>query len=205
MDQIIKQQLIDLMLQSKALKYGDFTLASGKKSPYYVDGKMISLSSKALTVFARMLAFQIYEACPTIDAIGGPELGAVPLIGGVLAHWGITLKLWGYENDIRGFIVRKEVKGHGLKKGVEGPLDQEMVHNVAVIEDVTTTGASALKAVEAVEALGHQVRIVATILDREEGARQVFEERGIKFIPLLTASDIVKKEQLPVVEWDEDR
>ena len=203
MENKIKQQFIDLLRDSKALQYGDFTLASGKKSSYYVDGKMLSLSSKALTVVARMLAFKIYEACPIIDAIGGPELGAVPLIGGVLAHWGITLKLWGYENDIKGFIVRKETKGHGLKKGVEGPLDSEKIHNVCIIEDVITTGASALKAIEAVEALGHQVLIVATVLDRQEGARQLFEDRGLKFIPLLTASDIIKKD-VTIPDWDND-
>jgi orotate phosphoribosyltransferase len=189
---VIKQQFIDMLTKSNALQYGDFILASGKKSQYYFDGKQVILNSKTLAVVARLMAFRVYEACPIIDAIGDPELRAVPLVGGVLAHWGITLKLWGYENDIRGFIVRKEPKGHGLKKFVEGPLD----------EDVTTTGGSAMKAVKAVEELGHQVKVVTTILDRQEGAHQLFEERGIKFIPLITAQDIVKPEVVP--EWDND-
>lgn len=204
MDAASTKQLIDLMVASKALQYGDFTLSSGKKSPYYVDGRLISLSSNSLSVVSRMLSYHICEACQTIDAIGGPELGAVPLVGGILAHWGIVLKLWGRENDLRGFIVRKEPKGHGLKKGVEGPLDPNKVHHVAVVEDVTTTGASAMKAVEAMQGLGHQVKVVASILDREEGARGLFEEKGIKFISLLKSSDIVRAEVIPVVDWDGD-
>lgn len=187
-----KEHLIKLLEGANALKYGDFTLASGQKSTYYVDGKQLSLNSKVLAEVCRQMAFAIYNKHPIIDAIGGPELGAVPIVGGLLAHWGIVLKLWGYTNDIKGFIVRKQAKGHGLQKLVEGPLDPEMVHNVVVVEDVTTTGASAMKAVQAVEDLGHCVKAVATVVDREQGARQLFEDRGITFISLLSASDFVK-------------
>lgn len=198
-----KKHLIALLEGANALKYGDFTLASGQKSKYYVDGKQLSLNSKVLAEVCRQMAFGIYNKCPIIDAIGGPELGAVPLVGGLLAHWGIVLKLWGYTNDIKGFIVRKDVKGHGLQKLVEGPLDEDVVHNCVVVEDVTTTGGSAMKAVKAVEDLGHCVKIVATVVDREQGARQLFEDRGIVFLPLLTASDFIKPEELKV-DWDNE-
>lgn len=193
-----KKHLVSLLESTKALQYGDFTLASGQKSDYYIDGKQLSLNSKALAEVCRQMAFAIYNKCPVIDAIGGPAMGAVPLVGGLLAHWGIVLKLWGYTNDIKGFVVRKEEKEHGLGKLVEGPLDPDVVHNCVVVEDVTTTGASALRAVKAVEDLGHCVKIVATVVDREQGARQLFEERGVTFIPLLSVSDFVKPKE---VDW----
>jgi len=204
MEQMNKNGLIKLMVESKAIRYGEFTLSSGKKSTYYFDGKKLSLGSKALTAVVTMLAREIRELCPTVDAIGGPELGAVALVGGLLVHHGITRDLLGHENDMRGFICRKESKKHGLKEIIEGTLDPERVHKVCVIEDVTTTGGSALRAVNHVEALGHEVLVVAAIVDRQEGARQLFEGRGIRFISLLNASDIVKKEAVEP-DWDEDR
>lgn len=188
-----KKHLVKLFENANALKYGDFTLSSGKKSNYYINGKTLSLNSKILAEVCRQMAFDIYNKCPVIDCVGGPELGAVPIVGGLLAHWGIVLKLWGYTNDIKGFIVRKQAKEHGLQELVEGSFDPNVVHNCVVVEDVTTTGASAMKAVEAIEKLGHCVKIVATIVDREQGAKELFENKGITFISLLSASDFIKE------------
>lgn len=186
---VCKQTLIKLLEESNALKHGEFTLASGQKSTYYIDGKQLSLNSKVLTEVCRHMISNIYNTYPNIDAIGGPAMGAVPLVGGLLTCWNIMLNT---KNDIKGFVVRKEEKGHGLGKLVEGTLNPNTVHNCVVVEDVTTTGASAMRAVKAIQDLGHKVTVVATVVDREQGAHKLFENHGIAFISLISTSDFIK-------------
>ena len=115
---------------------------------------------------------------------------------------GMLLELQGFVSDIKVFFVRKQTKEHGMKKLVDGPVYCEPM-NVAIVEDVVTTGGSVLKAVDAIESLGHKVKVVACILDRDEGGRKIFEDRGIKFSPLLEAKDIIKKE-ITGVDWHDE-
>ena len=174
-----RHRLIELVKRD-ALKFGDFTLASGQKSNFYIDCRNVTLSAEGSALVGAGMLELFGDG--GIDAVGGLTMGADPVLSAVLAIAGSTGK------HMRGFIVRKEAKGHGVGKLVEGPISAG--DQVAVVEDVTTTGASALQAVAAVEALGAQTVLVATVLDRLAGAKQLFAEKGLRFEALLTLDDL---------------
>lgn len=173
-----KQQLIDLF-KERALKFGDFTLASGKKASYYLDGKQITLHSQGLKLVSEgmleLLADFEYEA------VGGMVIGADPIVGGILA---VAAEKG---QELNGFLVRKESKGHGTQKYVEGPVKPGM--KVVIVEDVVTTGGSSLKAVDRVEEFGCEVVAVIGIIDRMEGGAASYAERNLAFRSLLTIED----------------
>jgi orotate phosphoribosyltransferase len=174
-----RERLLELVKRD-ALQFGDFILASGKKSSFYIDCRNVTLSAEgAALIGAGML--DLFER-ESIDAVGGLTLGADPVLSAVLTVAGVRGK------QLRGFIVRKEAKQHGAGKLVEGPIREG--DRVAVVEDVTTTGGSALQAVAAVEAIGAKVVCVATVLDRLAGAEAAFKEKGVRFFSLLTLSDL---------------
>jgi orotate phosphoribosyltransferase len=173
-----RQNLIKLFLE-RALKFGDFTLASGKKSKYYLDGKQISLHSTGL----RQVSLGLLDLLKDVDytAIGGMTIGADPIVGGVLvaaAESGTSLD---------GFLVRKEPKGHGTQRYIEGPVQPG--DKVVVIDDVVTTGGSALQAVERIVEYGCQVVCVVGIIDRKEGGAANFAAKHLPFRSLLTIED----------------
>ena len=177
------------LLKRDALRTGSFTLASGRSSHYYVDGRTVTLSGEGATVIgAGVLA--LLEDLPDVAAIGGLTMGADPIVGATLAVAGAGLR-----PKLLGFLVRKEAKGHGTGKLVEGPVGPGM--DVVIIEDVTTTGTSALQAVNAAEALGCRVVRVITVLDRLEGAAAAFAARGFDFQALVTIRDL-GVEPLPI-------
>jgi orotate phosphoribosyltransferase len=120
---------------------------------------------------------------PAVTAVGGLTLGADPIVGATLAAAGAAGR-----TGLRGFLVRKEPKGHGTGQLVEGPLSPG--ETVAVVDDVATTGGSSLKAVEAAEALGCEVALVIAVLDRLEGAAEAFAARGLAFQALVTIRDL---------------
>jgi orotate phosphoribosyltransferase len=169
-------------LKSRALKYGDFTLASGKKSHFYIDGRLITLSAGGSAVIADGI-LEILERFPEVQAVGGLTMGADPIVGGVLARAGA----FGRE-DLLGFLVRKEAKDHGTGKLVEGPLESGM--KVVILDDVATTGGSSLQAVRAVRAAGAEVVAVIVVLDRLQGADKNFEAEGLKFYALADLNDL---------------
>ncbi len=173
-----RQELIKLFHQ-RALKFGDFTLASGKKSTYYLDGKQISLHSTGLRLVSHGLLDLLSDV--PFTAIGGMTIGADPIVGGVLvaaAERNISMD---------GFLVRKESKGHGTQKFIEGPVVAGA--NVVVIDDVVTTGGSALQAVDRIVEFGCKVVCVVGIVDRKEGGAANFAARGLPFRALLTIED----------------
>ncbi|HEU5119104.1 MAG TPA: orotate phosphoribosyltransferase [Isosphaeraceae bacterium] len=170
------------LLKRDALRTGEFTLASGRKSHYYVDGRKVTLSAEGASAVGAGVLDAI-AGRPEIEAIGGLTMGADPIVGATLALAG-----QGSRPDLRGFLVRKEAKGHGTGRLVEGPI--EAGQTVAIVEDVATTGGSALKAVEAVEAMGAKVACVIALLDRLEGASAAFEARGLDFYALVTIRDL---------------
>ncbi len=132
-----RQRLIELF-QQRALKFGEFRLASGNTSNYYLDGKQVTLHAEGLRLVSEgVLSLLDGVAC---DAVGGMSIGADPIIGGVLA----TAAVQG--RDLKGFLVRKEAKGHGTKKFLEGPV--EPGQKVIIIDDVITTGGSSIQAIE---------------------------------------------------------
>ena len=170
------------LLKRDALRTGTFTLASGRTSHYYVDGRKVTLAAEG----AALIGAGVLEAIadlPGVAAVGGLTMGADPIVGATLAVAGS-----GVRPGLRGFLVRKEAKGHGTGQLVEGPVESGM--EVVIVEDVATTGGSALKAVDAAEAIGAKVVRVVALLDRLEGASAAFAARGIDFLALVTIRDL---------------
>ena len=173
-----RQKLIELFHQ-RALKFGDFTLASGKKSTYYLDGKQITLHSEGLRLVGEGLLDLLADV--PFDAIGGMSIGADPIIGGVLAIAAACGR------DLCGFMVRKEPKGHGTQRYIEGPVTAGM--KVVIIDDVVTTGGSALQSVDRIVDFGCEVIQVVGIVDRMEGGAANFAVRNLPFRSLLSIKD----------------
>jgi orotate phosphoribosyltransferase len=174
-----KKRLSEILLE-KAIKFGDFTLASGQKSSYYINCKMATLDSEGLYLIAELMLDKL-DGVP-LDAIGGLTLGADPIIGAMtaLAHK--------RGRKLTGFIVRKEAKDHGTRGQVEGLLVSGM--KVAIVEDVATTGGSAGKAIEAASAMGCEIVTILAIVDRRQGAEEKFRQMGIKFDPIFRKEEL---------------
>lgn len=173
-----KQSLIDLV-REKALKFGDFTLASGKKARYYLDGKQITLDSFGACLVGEGILELLQPRLPA--AVGGMSIGADPITAAVITLAGVR------GLPLKGFMVRKEAKGHGTERYVEGPVVSG--EEVVILEDVVTTGGSSLTAIQRCEQYGLKIRGVVAIIDRMEGGRQAFESRGYAFDSLLTIRD----------------
>ena len=175
-----RENLKALMIERSILK-GDFTLVSGRKSTYYINGKMTTLHSKGLNLAAKLLIESLSDI--EWDAVAGPVIGADPIIGAVLAlaaERGM---------DREGFLIRKEAKGHGTQKLVEGNLKEGM--KVVIVEDVVTTGGSLLKAAKAIEEGGGKIAAVHVLVDREEGAVDRIAEAGYELRSLFKVSELL--------------
>ena len=171
-----------VLLKRDALRLGSFTLASGRSSHYYIDGRKVTLLAEGSQLIATGM-LNLLADHPEVTAVGGLTLGADPIVGATLALAATYGRL-----GLRGFLVRKQAKVHGTGNLVEGPLEPGSV--VAIVDDVATTGGSSVQAIEAVEALGCKVALVAVVLDRLEGAAQAFQSRGLVFRPLLTIREL---------------
>jgi orotate phosphoribosyltransferase len=173
-----RQQLIHLVRQL-GLKLGDFTLASGKKSSYYLDCRKVTLDSQGANLIAHGMLELLGEKLP--DAVGGMAIGADPITAAIITTAGAQSR------KLKGFIVRKEAKQHGTGKDVEGPVNPG--ESCYIVEDVVTTGGSSLAAIEKVEAFGMKVLGVLAIIDRLEGGAEAFASRGYTLRTLLTIRD----------------
>lgn len=160
---------------------GEFTLSSGKKSDYYINGKLTTLDGRGAYLVARVFLAMMADDIP--DAVGGLTLGADPIVGAVLGLAGLE------DLSLAGFIVRKATKEHGTRSRVEGPI--EAGDRVVVIEDVVTTGASALEAIDAVTAMGCRVTRVLAVVDREDGGREALAARGVALEAVFTARELM--------------
>ena len=163
-----------------------FTLASGRESPHFFDMKPVMMDPESAHLLGVLIHSKI-DSLGSIDAVGGLELGAVPLTGIVIAKAS-------KDSQIRGFMVRKEAKGRGGRKtgnppGIEGS-SLKKGDRVILLEDVTTTGGSALKASERLTEIGCEVVACITILDRQEGGINAFDQANVLLIPLLVRSDV---------------
>lgn len=174
-----REKLMEIV-NKKAVFKGDFTLASGQKSNYYIDGKFISLTADGLAYFAKVILEMIKD--DGVKYIGGPTLGADPIIGGTVA----MSHLIGRPLD--GFIIRKEQRDHGRMRMIEGPLKEGS--KVIIVEDVTTTGGSVLKGIKRVEEMGCEVVRIICLVDRLQGASENFRKEGYNFTPIFKVNEL---------------
>lgn len=179
---------VELARLVKKLSYreGDFTLASGQKSSFYVDLKATTLHPEGADLVGRAAVALIRERGLSIQGVGGLTLGADPIA--------TSVSLAAYREGLHwpAFIVRKDVKGHGTSKSIEGTENLPSGGSLLVLEDVTTTGGSALQAVERVREAGYRCAGVLTIVDREQGGAAAFEKAGVPFFRLLTLEQVRK-------------
>lgn len=173
-----RQALLDLIKQ-QALKFGDFTLASGKKASFYLDCRQVTLDAQGAKLIGAGMLELMADNMP--ELVGGMAIGADPITAAILTLAGIN------NIPLRGVMVRKEPKGHGLGKHVEGPYREG--ERLVIVEDVVTTGGSSLKAIEHCEAVGLKVDRVFAIIDRMEGGREAFAQRGYELTTLFTIKD----------------
>ena len=171
-------ELRDALVACGAVRFGDFTLASGAKSNYYVDIKRASTDPQVLRLMGDGLAARAQGA----QRIGGMELGAVPLAAAAALASGIPF-----------LMVRKKTKDYGTTSRIEGPF--EAGDAVVVVEDVTTSGGSSVEAVKVLRDAGLRVTKVVTVVDREAGAAAAFSALGVTFEALVTASDLLKSKE----------
>jgi orotate phosphoribosyltransferase len=163
-----EMQLLQL-LKERSFKRGTFQLASGDTSDYYIDGRTTAVYSEA----AHLIGNILYERTKDldIDAIGGLEVGAVPLTTAAVIGYHLHGK------KMEGFWVRDKEKTHGTRKLIEGNLKPGA--RVAIVDDVFTKGSSALKAAKAVKEVGCEVVLVLALVDRLKGAEELFQAEGI--------------------------
>jgi orotate phosphoribosyltransferase len=174
-------RLIDLLVE-RSFRIGDFTLRSGRKSRFYVDARTTTLSAEGQALIGALGLRALAEAGLDPEAVGGLTMGADP-IAYAIAHRSFL-----DGRPIEAFTVRKEAKGHGAGKQIEGNL--EAGQSVVVIEDTITTGGSALKACDAVKAAGARILAVLALVDREEGGREAIEEAGYGVVSLVKVSEL---------------
>lgn len=168
------------LLATQAYQEGDFTLSSGQKSSYYINGKPVSLSAEGAFAIGKLF----FSLLPTpTQAVAGLTLGADPLVSSVTV-------VSAYEkHPLSGIIVRKKPKGHGTNAYLEGNALPSKAQ-VVVLEDVVTTGNSALFAVEQLKAVGYEVTEILAIVDREQGGKELYQKQGISFQALFSITEI---------------
>jgi len=175
----LKKELIELLKEVGCIKFGEFTLASGKKSNYYIDIKKATTNPKVLKCIAKLIKEYIKDEDVKV---AGVELGSVPIATAV-----------SIETDKDLLIIRKKPKDYGTKNKIEGELNRG--DRVVVVEDVTTTGGSVIKAVNEIRENGGVVEKVFVVVDRLEGAKKNLKNIDVELIPLVTIEDLgVKKD-----------
>lgn len=181
-----RQFLLDLLCQL-AYKEGDFVLSSGQRSSYYINGKQVTLHPQGALAIGRLLL----SLLPLdTEAVAGLTLGADPIVSAVSVVSAIE------NRPIPALIIRKEAKGHGTMAYIEGP-SLPPGAKVVVLEDVVTTGQSALKAVERLKDAGYRVEEVMALVDRQQGGAELYESTGLKFQTLFTIQELqVRYKQL---------
>jgi orotate phosphoribosyltransferase len=171
------------LLSQRSVRRGRFTLASGRESTHYVDARLTTMSPEGLAVIGPLALEAIRERRWPVDAVGGLTLGADPIA------YATALASVHAPPLVRAFTVRKEAKQHGTGRLIEGPMREG--DRVVVIEDVITTGGSALRAAEAVQRAGATVSGILALVDREEGGRGVLEGQGFEVVCLATLSELL--------------
>ncbi|PLZ98230.1 orotate phosphoribosyltransferase [Fischerella thermalis CCMEE 5268] len=178
----LRNKLLDLFCQL-AYQEGDFVLSSGQPSSYYINGKQVTLHPQGALAIGRILLSLLP---PDTQAVAGLTLGADPIVSAVSV-------VSAYEHrPIPALIIRKEAKGHGTKAYIEGP-NLPAGANVVVLEDVVTTGQSAMKAVERLRAADYTANQVISLVDRQQGGGEYYKSVGLNFQAVFTIEDIQKR------------
>lgn len=178
----LRQAILDLFCQA-AYKEGDFTLSSGQHSTYYINGKQVTLHPLGGAAVGRLLLSMLPADA---EAVAGLTLGADPMVTA-------TSVVAAYEGrGIAPLIIRKEAKGHGTQAYIEG-LTLPAGTAVTVLEDVVTTGQSALKAVERLQAAGYQVTQIIALVDRHQGGAELYQQAQIPFEAIFSIHEIQKR------------
>src|SRR5579862_1380380 len=178
-----RHRLIEL-LAARSARRGTFTLASGKQSSFYIDARLTTMCPEGLSLIGPLGLSVLRERDWNADSVGGLTLGADP-VSYAIAYASAT-----DPHPVRAFTVRKEAKAHGTGKLIEGPFAAS--DRVVVIEDVITTGGSALRAIEAVRAAGAHVLGVLSVVDREEGGREAIERSGVAVESMARVGEILE-------------
>lgn len=177
------------LLIERSLKIGDFTLASGAKSSYYIDARRTTMCAEGQYLTGRVSLELLLQAGIRASHVGGLTMGADP-VAYAIAH-----ASWIAGTPLDGFSVRKAAKGHGMGQRVEGGVSEGA--RVIVVEDSMTSGGSALEAVTAVEDHGCEVAAILTLVDREEGGRERVEDAGYPLLAVFTAAELLEEAKTP--------
>jgi len=180
----IKEQLKEIICDL-SYEEREVTLASGRRSNFYFDGKQTTLHARGGLLVGQAFWEEVKQFGVTIDGVGGLTLGADP----IATATSIAAHLDG--SNVHAFIIRKEPKGHGTGQWLEGRKNLPPGSKVVIVEDVTTTGGSSMKAVERAEEEGLEVVGIVTLVDREEGAREAIEGAGQVLRTVFTKSEVV--------------
>jgi orotate phosphoribosyltransferase len=179
-----RDRLRDMLLE-RSMRFGEFVLSSGATSSYYIDVRKTSLHPEGLRLISQLF-FELLEG-ENVTAVGGLTLGADPLVAGVMLYSAEK------ERPLDGFLVRRTAKDHGTRGQVEGNLAGH--RRVAILDDVITSGESALIAAEAAESYKAEVARIIAVVDRAQGATRIFQQRGIPFTSLFTIGDLLPVER----------
>jgi orotate phosphoribosyltransferase len=175
-----KMRIKEALLECGALTYGEFTLASGKKSSYYIDIKKASTDPRVLAELAEEMACYMAAKGIVVDRIAGVVLGSIPLAVALSLRTGTPY-----------VMVRKEKKDHGTSKLIEGGLMQN--DRVLVVEDVVTSAGSSAEAITILRNAGAKVSTVLTVIDRQDGGKEKLADMGVELLSLLTANDVLRE------------
>ncbi len=172
----LPNRLIELVYEMGALKQGDFTLSGGARTPRYFDGRLLTLTPEGMEMIGqRMLTMALTAGA---EAVGGPTLGAGPIVTA------IALMGWQQGTPLEAFIIRSEAKEHGARQRIEGPLRPNS--QVALVDDVCSSGNSLIQAIGAVEEIGCAVMGIMTIVDRPDaGGSRRLRQMGYGFSAML--------------------
>jgi len=173
------------MLRERSVKRGDFVLASGKRSNVYVDARVTTLRAEAMPLIGRTIIAAMQENGWKCDLVGGLTMGADPVVSAVSRE---SLE---YGLKIDGFLIRKEAKGHGTGRFIEGLDDDSAGERALIVEDTCTTGGSAIKAIERAREAGLEPLAAICLVDREEGGREAIEQTGCGFASIFTMGELL--------------
>ena len=177
-------EALQRLLAERSARRGKFTLSSGRESTLYIDARLTTMSPEGLALIGPLGLSALEQSGWKVQAVGGLTLGADPVA------YAIAYASAQQGRMIRAFTVRKEAKTHGTSRLIEGPFGSG--DRVAIVEDVITTGGSALRAAAAVQAAGGTVTGVLAVVDRDEGGREALLEQGFPVIALTRANEITR-------------